>query len=755
MGGDAVNAVTVCETTRTEPEAHARAARCYEGQYRRTGSVEAALRAAHYWGVEVRDFERARSLLLPLEAASPSVPLYLGYMASEQRRDGGDLLGLSRLARDYDVAAFEGATKVGDDTVAFKAARAAADEALYRDAYIEAFEWLDRAQLHAQQVGGQLVAEGHEARALALRALGDAAGAEREFSKARSEAPTAVGAIALSYTEGRLRVELGQLSSGQELLEECAELAAKAGLPPYRLKALLNAADASIQLQDWARAESELARAEEVRGSSSRADRTNAGRLRGRLLRKEGRLDESARALQALNLEDDETGWMLAYEMAAVEHRLGALEEAARLYRVAMDGVEKRQSKSVDFQRWYLEARRKPYEGLFALLVETGDGAGAVDVLERLQARSLLERLASQSTLSEPSIAELVARRSTLVEAMTSPEEKLAPPAPGALVAPLLFFVEAEGSLFRGFIHADDVTIERLATPAAEVCDFARELTAMPNAAEPARWLGEHLLSNETLAILGPRFAILASQCLENVPFAALLVGGQRLVARAIFSLVPDIQALRKRPDTVWASSSVVVGAPLLPGLPELPAAVEDLQVIGAQLHVSPRRGTEATMQALRGTPRPSVLFVATHAALGPRGPVLALADGELAVQDILEGHLGPQLAVIASCNSASGFGAASETLAGAFLRAGSQAVLATLGSVEDTVASRVVQDFFRRGGTTDPARALAEVQRALSASRPPEEWATFVMEGTPNPLSALPARAATPMLSQGQASLR
>jgi hypothetical protein len=754
VGGDTVNAVTACETRRTEPEARAKAARCYEGLYQRTGSVEAALQAGWYWAVVARDFDRARSLLLPLETASPRASLYLGYMASEQRRDGGDQAGLSRLARAYDVAAFEGARRAGDHTVAFKAARAASDEALYREAYVEAFDWLDRAVLHAEKAGPEVEAEAHEARALALRALGDASGAEREFAKARSEAPTPVVATLLAYTEGRLRVELGQLASGRDLLEECAELALKAGLPHHRLKALLNAADASIQLSDWARAERELALAEKGKGTSSRADRTNAGRLHGLLLRKEGRPEEAFGVLQGLDIDDDETGWMLAYEMAAVEHLRGDLTEAARLYLRAMDGVERRQAESVEFQRWYLEARRRPYEGLFALRAESGDASGALDVLQRLQARSLLDRLASESPPFEASVAELVARRSTLLETLAASEtERRASPAPGALVAPLLFFVQADGFLFRGIVQGKDVSIERLATPAKDVCDAAKELVATPNVREPAAWLGERLLSSEALRTLGRRFAILPSQCLENVPFAALLVGGQRLVARAILSVVPDIKALREEPVRARTGSALVVGAPLRPGLPELPSAVQDLQVVAAQLHASPRCGADATLQAFRDTPRPRVLFVATHATLGPRGPVLALSDGELAVQDILVGHLGPELAVIASCNSASGFGAGSETLAGAFLRAGSQAVLATLRSVKDTVASRVVLDFFRRGGARDPAGALAEVQRTLSVSRPPEEWAAFVMEGTPNPLSTLPARAATPAGQERQAA--
>jgi CHAT domain-containing protein len=66
--------------------------------------------------------------------------------------------------------------------------------------------------------------------------------------------------------------------------------------------------------------------------------------------------------------------------------------------------------------------------------------------------------------------------------------------------------------------------------------------------------------------------------------------------------------------------------------------------------------------------------------------------------------------------------------LGGAFLAAGSQAVMATLWSVEDEATASLVRAFYAAGGATDPARALSQAQRAaIAAGVSPRHWAAFV----------------------------
>ena len=71
-------------------------------------------------------------------------------------------------------------------------------------------------------------------------------------------------------------------------------------------------------------------------------------------------------------------------------------------------------------------------------------------------------------------------------------------------------------------------------------------------------------------------------------------------------------------------------------------------------------------------------------------------------------------------------------SLGAAFLAAGSEAVLASLWSIEDRLAGEFATLLYAGESGEESAAALARVQRAfIAAGRPPSEWAPFVHFGS------------------------
>jgi CHAT domain-containing protein len=168
----------------------------------------------------------------------------------------------------------------------------------------------------------------------------------------------------------------------------------------------------------------------------------------------------------------------------------------------------------------------------------------------------------------------------------------------------------------------------------------------------------------------------------------------------------------------------------------DLPEAADEAVAVARMLDTEPLRGDAATSAVLRAAARADVLHLATHAGFTDRGAWIELADGRVDASTVLRWGLRPRLAVLASCTSAAQRVAGMwGSLAAAFLAAGSEAVLATLWSVDDEIAHRFVLRFYREGGARAPAQALARAQRAFAAAgEPPSMWAPFVLVGAPAP---------------------
>jgi CHAT domain-containing protein len=136
-----------------------------------------------------------------------------------------------------------------------------------------------------------------------------------------------------------------------------------------------------------------------------------------------------------------------------------------------------------------------------------------------------------------------------------------------------------------------------------------------------------------------------------------------------------------------------------------------------------------------------SVLHVASHVAGFGHWRALQLSDGQVSPVEIIQHHLAPRMAILASCGSAEaldegGWG----SIAAALLEAGTSTVVATDRSVQDDIALEIVREFYAQPDwRIDPARALATVQAALDQRYSPTDlvthaasWAAFSVLARP-----------------------
>jgi CHAT domain-containing protein len=256
-------------------------------------------------------------------------------------------------------------------------------------------------------------------------------------------------------------------------------------------------------------------------------------------------------------------------------------------------------------------------------------------------------------------------------------------------------------------------------------------LLAHPDDAETAARLGEILLAPGALPPRGRPILVVADGKLGHLPFAALRQKGRYLVEDHAIALLPSLNALM----AIEGGSSGPLGPPLILADPggDLPAAASEAVTVAGLVGGKARTGGKASSGELAIAARARLLHLATHTGLGPRGPWLQLADRRVSATDIVTGRIGPRLAVLASCASGARPGRQMwGSLGAAFLAAGSRAVLASLGSVEDVRVREFVLTFYQQGGAADPVAALARAQRvAIRRGLSPTYWAPFVLFGS------------------------
>jgi tetratricopeptide (TPR) repeat protein len=170
-------------------------------------------------------------------------------------------------------------------------------------------------------------------------------------------------------------------------------------------------------------------------------------------------------------------------------------------------------------------------------------------------------------------------------------------------------------------------------------------------------------------------------------------------------------------------------GEPLVVGNPtgDLPGATDEAQKVAQFLEVAPLIGSEATVDRVRRALRAArVVHLAAHARFDSSSPLaspILLADGTLAVRDLIGEWSPAELVVLSACESGVGALVGGEVagLAHALLRSGAHGVVASLWPVDDGSTATLMARFYgllREG--VEPAAALA---RAMQHTREQPDW--------------------------------
>lgn len=305
--------------------------------------------------------------------------------------------------------------------------------------------------------------------------------------------------------------------------------------------------------------------------------------------------------------------------------------------------------------------------------------------------------------------------------------------------------------------------------------DIARYLAVVqsgrPDSAAAAR-LGE--------AILGPtmrrlpaeitNLVLVPEDALHRVPFAALIVGGHRIVERCAVHVVPSAAIAL----TLWRARAapgptrmLAFGDARFPrddernapatrahfaafsasgGLTPLSASGAEARDAAAHWpHSQAMLGAEASELNLKRAKLDQfrLLHFATHAQVDERAPgrsAIALAagggeDGFVTSADLGSLHLDADLVMLSGCSTALGMIVGGEGilgLTGPLLLSGAHSVAATLWPVNDRASAEFVKRFYgflASGSTASSALRLAQVD-AMRHQIPTRDWAAFVLTG-------------------------
>ncbi len=614
-----------------------------------------------------------------------------------------------------------------------------------------------------QGVGSLLVQVGADA--VAAEALAEADKRLQKFALDRAPVAHARGILARDNLE---------VPRAEMYFEEAIQLAQAAGSVRVERTATANLAFCAVLRGDAAAARTALDRAFSLADRDpDKGERAFLYLVRAQERRLSGSLDEARAALDTADASEPlpDLVWCVAYERGLVELARGDTGRAEDALLRAVGHIQHmRQSMGLDaLKRGFFSNRRAPFEALFALRQRQGRERDAAALAESVLGRSFLDAFARTGVAGVSKAAKVpdapdanlaaagadavhaAEARWRQVVARDTDWQRLAPDltasaivhsqGPAALLAALggrrvLVYFEAEGAAYWIVYGGASVHVRKLAAPSEAVRAAAEAFTLHLDDAPAAAALSRALALGDVLPPAGEAVYVVPDGPLMGVPLAALPSGESQppLIATHTLVLAPSVTAL-----AALLSESARVGpdnpghAPLVLGDPggDLPAARAEAVELAARLGIKPLLGADARFSALLQAKDAPLIHIAAHAGLDASGPWLSLADTRAGVGDIVRAGLHPRLVVLASCAS----GATLEeelwgSLAAAFLAGGAANVLATLRSVDDTQARRLVTAFYQDNLYDGPAAALAQVQRSLLATEPPSRWANFVVVG-------------------------
>ncbi len=419
-----------------------------------------------------------------------------------------------------------------------------------------------------------------------------------------------------------------------------------------------------------------------------------------------------------MDLDDQlEAALILAELELAADQYIAA--EAALLQAISI--VEQLSLTEPEHQGWVVARRRRAYDLLFALHAENGAHEQAWAVFARYsQAESL-----SLDSATFTDFAEHLAAAEKLRERWRELAHDASPLTldDGREV---LVLHESEGRFWVGSRRGGAIRFQ--AIDASDTFSEAVHLFVTdPADRAAAERIGETLWRAAALAPSDEPLYVVSSGRLRRLAIPALRVSGAFWVSHRPIARLPSLSD--SSVPIQWREARRVVGDPHS----NLRRSREEAEWVARTVRGQLSLGHEASVATVLETQGDALLHVASHASVGLEGGRLLLADGEVSALDVLRYRPHARLVVLASCASSVGREASgSDSLATAFLRAGSRAVVSTLQSVPDEATQQMVRAFYEHGGLHDPVRALAQAQVQLSRAMPISVWASFTIAVDP-----------------------
>ncbi len=405
--------------------------------------------------------------------------------------------------------------------------------------------------------------------------------------------------------------------------------------------------------------------------------------------------------------------------IADLEHALVSVEEQRQRLVEISDKIT------------YFETARAIADELVRWHVRRGDYHRALNVVEAVRARALIDRMSAvppTAPLSVDTVRSALAPRQAVLEYWADQQE-----------------------LFVWIIRREGVTFVRGDSDRRAIAESAEEVVTALTSGRPAEnatatltaqvfnWVAHAIEGIETLTVV-------PDDVLSAVPFAALKgIDGRAVIETFAINTTPSASALALAQALPERRASILILAnPVTsPPLPTLDVRDEIAAAVRAVPDADVREGREATARAVQVSARNyDVLHIASHGFDATAGGEAAMAlapdgddEGLLTASDVERATLRKgTLVVLAGCRTMRGRPTSDGpmSMARAFTAAGARSVVASMWDVEDAASNRLLTAFYSAlaEGVT-PTAALRSAQLSMiHDGHPASAWAAYQLFG-------------------------
>jgi tetratricopeptide (TPR) repeat protein len=419
------------------------------------------------------------------------------------------------------------------------------------------------------------------------------------------------------------------------------------------------------------------------------------------------------RQAEARDKHDDDAPLRVARLRGNLAELMRDPVQAAMQYRLAIEMVDKNRRESGAEAGYILAGHRGAYDDLIQLLASKGRWTEALGVILSMDVSDMLhadyeEGLSGRSVVSLegeiPSVQDVIsAWRGRDLVIIVAPLRRTLGPDPN-----MAYRIRVYDGAVTGEPIGDAQELRSMSNKVGDMKDS--KFADWANRIVPASEHGEPL----SVLLVGP---------LSGLPLSALAgVANPSLPPRR--TLV-RAQSLLTRTPPARSTGGVAILADSDPQLP-LPAAVAEADAVASVIKtgVAVYKSRDATFEQLVRHRGASVLHVATHVMTEGGQHMIHLANRDVNQMDIMSHNIAPRLVVLSGCGSAAAGDAEGwQSVAAAFLEAGTTYVVATAYNIEDAAGPIIMQEFYRQPDVFDePAHALAMAQRNIIARATPEQ---------------------------------